>query len=243
LQGLIILRKENFSMKKWIKTTCALLSVATCISAFSACDALTALIGNSSSQEGPQEQVGVVYQIADDQKTAKVVGYNSDEKEVVIEAFYQGLPVTRIDNDAFALRPITSVTMPNSVESIGYAAFYFCVNLQEVTLSSSLSAIGGSAFENCNSLIGVEIPDSVVSLGRRAFAECDLLTSVELGESLTYIGANAFGRSRNLVSVSFAVMEGWLADGKGVPSADLSNTATAARYLRSAYVHMAWTRS
>ena len=47
---------------------------------------------------------------------------------------------------------LTSVTIPNSVTSIGYEAFFCCSNLTSVTISNSVTSIGYEAFCDCSSL-------------------------------------------------------------------------------------------
>ena len=46
----------------------------------------------------------------------------------------------------------TSYTIPNSVTSIGYAAFAGCTGLASITISDSVTSIGGYAFYDCSGL-------------------------------------------------------------------------------------------
>ncbi len=64
---------------------------------------------------------------------------------------------------------LTSLTIPNSVTSIGDEAFYGCSGLTSVTIPNSVTSIGGSAFYNCRGLTSVTIPNSVTSIGTSAF--------------------------------------------------------------------------
>ncbi|MBR5778006.1 MAG: leucine-rich repeat domain-containing protein [Bacteroidales bacterium] len=63
----------------------------------------------------------------------------------------------------------TSVTIPNSVTSIGRSAFEGCTGLTTVTIPNSVTSIGMCAFEGCTGLTTVTIPNSVTSIGRSAF--------------------------------------------------------------------------
>ena len=65
---------------------------------------------------------------------------------------------------------LTSVTIPDSVTSIGNSAFYGCSGLTSVTIPDSVTSIGDSAFYGCSGLTSVTIPDSVTSIGNSAFS-------------------------------------------------------------------------
>ena len=73
---------------------------------------------------------------------------------------------------------LTSITIPNSVTSIGYNTFYNCYRLTSVTIPNSVTSIGYSAFQSCGGLTSVTVPNSVTSIGNRAFANCNGLTSI-----------------------------------------------------------------
>lgn len=85
-----------------------------------------------------------------------------------------------------------------SVTSIGYSAFgdpgYYNVfhNLKSVSIPNSVTSIGDRAFYNCTGLTDITIPNSVTSIGQSAFRECTSLTSVTIGNSVTNIGNFAF---------------------------------------------------
>ena len=67
---------------------------------------------------------------------------------------------------------ITNLIIPNSVTSIGYAAFRECSGLTSVTIPNSVTSIGGGAFYGCSGLTSVTIPNSVTSIGNYAFTLC-----------------------------------------------------------------------
>ena len=90
---------------------------------------------------------------------------------------------------------LTSVTLPNSVTSVGNAAFYECSGLTSPVYNShsfaymptsyqgdyvipeGIKQIAGAAFRDCSSLTSITIPNSVTSIGTQAFYGCSGLTS------------------------------------------------------------------
>ena len=83
---------------------------------------------------------------------------------------------------------LTSVTIPNSVTSIGNNAFYQCTGLTSITMGDSVTTIGHNAFSGCSSLTSIIIPNSVTTIGKNAFCNCSSLTSIIIPNSVTSIG-------------------------------------------------------
>ena len=97
---------------------------------------------------------------------------------------------------------MTSVTIPDSVTSIGEYAFSGCKSLTSVTIPDSVTSIGDDAFSWCKSLTSVTIPDSVTIIRLGVFSECTSLTSVTIPDSVTSIGYEAFRGCTSLTSVT-----------------------------------------
>ena len=97
---------------------------------------------------------------------------------------------------------LTSVTIPNSVTSIGSWAFYHCNSLTSVTIPDSVMSIGSYAFYGCSSLTSVTIGNGVTSIGSGAFYYCSGLTSITIPDSVTSISEGAFYGCSSLVSIT-----------------------------------------
>ena len=100
--------------------------------------------------------------------------------------------VTSIGNYAFGGCSITSITIPDSVTSIGDHAFYECSSLTSITIPNSVTSIVDQAFLGCTSLTSINIPNSVTSIGNGAFYGCSSLISITIPSSVTSLGKHAF---------------------------------------------------
>ncbi len=101
--------------------------------------------------------------------------------------------VETIGRSAFQGAGVETVTMPDSVTSIGELAFYDSKSLSEINLSNSLEEIPDYIFYNCSSLSAVEIPASVKKIGSNILSGCESLEKVTIkSPELTSISSSAF---------------------------------------------------
>ena len=93
-----------------------------------------------------------------------ISGYTGSGGAVTIPSSIGGLPVAIIGANAFTNKTaITSVSIPNSVTSIGANAFTKS-GLTSVSIPNSVTSVGNAFFE-CESLTSVTIPNSVTIIG------------------------------------------------------------------------------
>ena len=132
---------------------------------------------------------------------------------IVIAPMYMDKPVTKIKDSTynstngrydggFNIPTMTSITIPNSVTSIGEYAFYGCTNLTSITIPNSVTYIGYYAFGGCTSLTSITIPNSVISIGQYAFGGCTGLTSIAIPNNISVISDFAFHGCTSLTSIT-----------------------------------------
>ncbi len=143
--------------------------------------------------------------------------YYGSETNVMIPSVLGGYPVTSIGvNNVLVFSgctSLTSVTIPDSVTSIGNAAFFDCNSLVSINVdddNSYYKSIDGVLYDkNVMELIccpggkkGVDIPDSVTSIRGYAFRGCTGLTRVTIPDSVKTIGNYAFNYCKSLTNVT-----------------------------------------
>ncbi len=110
--------------------------------------------------------------------------------------------VETIGNWAFAgCTGLTEIVLPDSVVSIGEGSFHGCDNLTKITLSQQLTKIGNFAFYNCNGLTAIDLPDTLVEIGSAAFFGCQGLTVLDIPATTTIIGDMAFYQCNHLTEI------------------------------------------
>lgn len=73
---------------------------------------------------------------------------------------------------------LTTITIPNSVTSIGEYAFHGCKSLTSITIPNSVTSIGDGAFRNCTALTSISIPATAVITGTRHFESAKNLKKI-----------------------------------------------------------------
>ena len=133
--------------------------------------------------------------------TMKTIGgfSNTGIKEI---AFAEGATPEAISDYAFLnCDSLSTITLPNSIKSLGTGAFYDCDTLKTVKLPTGITKIAKQAFYHCGFLQSITIPQSVTEIGAEAFAACSKLTTISLPSALTTIGIASF-HSTGLTSIT-----------------------------------------
>ena len=133
--------------------------------------------------------------------------------------------VTGIDRYTFYGSILTSISLPNTIETIGESAFETST-LSEVDLPASLLEIGYASFRFCSYLTHVTIPDKVECIESSTFDYCESLASVVIGKSVKTIGSGAFRDCHKLVSMTVDTDNQWLDSRDGCNSVIETNSNT-----------------
>ena len=125
---------------------------------------------------------------------------------------------------------LTSVTIPDSVDSIAYGTFRGCDNLKyneygngrylgnakepyyalidvsgasvtDVDIKEGTRIIADKAFYNCTDLTRVTFSNKVAKIGESAFEGCENLTNIDIPDSMRIINDRAFSGCDSLTSV------------------------------------------
>lgn len=111
--------------------------------------------------------------------------------------------VETIENNAFGrVKRLQEVHLPDNLTALGGSAFEYCRNLRAVKIPSKIKVITWYAFRDCSSLQSVELHDSITGFGNESFAGCDL-REITLPKSTTAVGNHAFEGNANLSKVTF----------------------------------------
>ncbi len=146
-----------------------------------------------------------------------VTAYTGDSYYPQVPDTFGGKPVVAIGEKAFYETISLRVKLPDTVRTIGLAAFSGCNYLYTINYPASLKAIGPGAFESCYTLASNMLPEGLLLIDHAAFWGCMSLKSVLLPVSLEILGDSVFYLCKSLAEIlvpeeseSFTVKDGVL---------------------------------
>lgn len=123
---------------------------------------------------------------------ATITGYTGEDRDVVVPEQIDGMTVVAIGGRAFYGDAIRSITLPDTVQSIGKRAFAGCTSLISVQLPAQLQTIDDEAFQGCTQLQTLSLPGQLREIGSSAFENCAQLQQLALPASLETLEEGAF---------------------------------------------------
>ena len=115
-----------------------------------------------------------------------------DEWADEITSVVVGPGITNIGRRSLADLPnLSAITLPDTLEMVGWEAFAGDTSLHSIQLPASLQTMEFGAFEG-SGLTSITIPNGITKIENSVFIGCNDLESVVLSNTLTAIGAEAF---------------------------------------------------
>ncbi|MDE6410500.1 MAG: leucine-rich repeat protein, partial [Muribaculaceae bacterium] len=223
-ENLITIGSDAFSGKEFLTSLIVPDSVTSIgESAFSACKGLTCVtIGNSVTKinnyafNGCTALKELTFKEGDKILSLGYNDYSNSNRyngkglfyDCPLEILYEGRNLSYDSSFNCGYSPfyhnvaLKTITVGDSVTSIGSYAFSGCNGLTTLTIGDSVTTICSSAFSGCDSLTSLSIPNSVTTIGSDSFKECSGLESVTIGNSVTTIGSSAFQDCNALTSLT-----------------------------------------
>ena len=182
------------------------------------------------------------YQIIDEDEslisiTSGYYGYPAylgEDTEIEVPAEIDGYTVVEIGTSAFYnFDEVTSITLPDTLESIYRFAFEGCTGIESMELPEGLVSISYGAFTNCSSLSELTIPSTLEWIGWYVFYGCESLETLVIPANVTELGDETFDTSLAAIYGYTDSYAEWYAneagirfmplDGDGNPTEELYN--------------------
>lgn len=112
--------------------------------------------------------------------------------------------VTGIADNAFAKdTTIKTVTLGDTIKTVGEAAFKGCTKLTKVTYNKNITKIADDTFNGCKSIKSFTLSSGIKSIGEAAFKNCTALKSFKLTKNVKSVGASAFSGCKKLSKFTY----------------------------------------
>ncbi len=149
------------------------------------------------------------------------IGSCKDQNIKIPNVSPDGDEVVAIYNKAFEDQNIINVVFPDTLQKIGYGAFWGCpikeltlpknlkviedyafvyTKIESIAFNIGLESIGMFAFAHTN-LVSVDIPNSVTKMNSHVFYNCQKLKNINLGTGITELSVSAFYQNYSLETI------------------------------------------
>ena len=176
---------------------------------------------NSEDVKQTYDADGFRYYI-NEKSEAVITRYIGGESNVVVPSALGGHKVTAIAPLAFSSLKSTvysglvfaddryiaedllvSVSLPDTVKTIGKYAFAQNHSLEKINIPTGVERISAECFFNCDSLTNIVLPESVTEIDNMAFRWCESLENIEM-QGVVKIGDHAFDDCRKLSAIGYS---------------------------------------
>ena len=138
------------------------------------------------------EDYDVTYKVTDiNANTCAVIRCEKTAKRIVIPSSVQGYKVTSMTQVSFSQCEIETITLPNSLTTIGTQAFSWCKSLKSISIPNSVTSIGEKSFMSCEKLESVVLSNNMKRIEYWLFWECTSLLNVSGYNNIEYIDLGA----------------------------------------------------
>jgi len=122
---------------------------------------------NGTQSDTDTSRVPAQFLYEEQDGSAIITGFSGNVSSLVIPAAINGIPVIAVASGAFRDSSLESVIISNGVQKIDWFAFYGSHKLSTVTIPNSVLSIGHAAFDGCASSLSVHCAE-----GSFAMAYC-----------------------------------------------------------------------
>ena len=155
---------------------------------FNKCRKITAFAIGSDTVSGNSTSFAVKDGVLTDSTGTILIHYPAGlEGEARIPA-----GITNIAEYAFEDSVISSVKIPDSVTTVGIAAFIHCENIKQITIPGNVKTLSAACFWGCTALEKVTMESGVENIHRSCFHNCRNLSVVRIPTSVKSIAKTAF---------------------------------------------------
>ncbi len=124
---------------------------------------------------------------------AYITGYTGKATNLSIPSKLAGYSVIEVEEEAFlGNKNLISVKLAEGIDTIGFSAFAYCVNLKKMILPKSLEYIEADALYFCKKLTSINLPSNLDGIEEYAFYGCQSLRDISIPRHLSYMENNVF---------------------------------------------------
>ena len=97
---------------------------------------------------------------------------------------------------------LQNITLPNTIQHVGWRAFSGCVLLEKIVLPQSVTTVESYSFENCISLESIDF-GNIETIENHCLAGCSSIEKLVIPNTVTKIGQDAFEGCSSLSNITF----------------------------------------